>query len=289
MAVYEGRAKRNGEQIPVEYIYIKQTSSRPPRLHYHEYIEILYGLTGSATVYIGTDQLKLGEGSMILIYNDEPHDVILKGKECTYHVVKFLPQILLSGEQTYSEHSYIFTLMEHTRSHRRFFPPEELSRTALASLFDHLGEEWKNQEFGYQLSLRADVTKIFLHILRRWREENPSLTKTSLPFGQRELISKALAHIHASYADITQESTAAACGVTAPYFSRVFKKAMHTTFSSYVCDIRLREAERLLLTSDISVTEIAQTVGFSTSAYFISRFRSVHGQTPHQYRKLYRR
>lgn len=289
MAIYEGRAKRNGVPIPVQYIQMKQTAARKPSLHYHEYIELLCGVEGTATVYIGSSRLELNEGSMILIYNDEPHDVISKSKECIYHVLKFLPQILLSGEQTYSEYSYVLTLMEHTRSHRRYFSSEELSKTELPSLFGHLKEEWTNQEFGYELSLRADVTRIFLHILRRWREENTSLTETPLPFGQRELIQKALSYIHTNYADLTEESVAAACGVTAPYFSRAFKKAMRITFSAYVCDIRLREAERLLLTSDKSVTEIAQAVGFSTSAYFIARFHAARGNTPHQYRMLYRR
>jgi AraC-like DNA-binding protein len=60
---------------------------------------------------------------------------------------------------------------------------------------------------------------------------------------------------------------------------------MRTSFTAYVCEVRLREAERLLLTTKKSVTEIAIEVGFSTASYFIDRFRVLHGVTPHQYRQ----
>ena len=76
-----------------------------------------------------------------------------------------------------------------------------------------------------------------------------------------------------------------ACGVSRTYFSRCFKRGMKQGFSRYVCHVRLREAKRLLLTTPKSVTDIAQEVGFSTTSYFIERFRALHGVTPHQFRE----
>ena len=104
--------------------------------------------------------------------------------------------------------------------------------------------------------------------------------------GQHALMQKAIVYIQAHYAELNEEATAKACGVSAAYLSRSFKKCMGTSFSAYLNGVRLREAERLLLTTTESVTDIAQTVGFSTSAYFISRFRDAHGVTPHRYRRL---
>lgn len=288
MAFYEEKAKRNGVPVPVQYILVKQEHlSRDHRLHYHEYAELLFGISGNAEVVIETERLTLTPESMIIIYNGEPHNVLYSGEKCQYHVVKFLPQILITGEQTYSEYSYVLSLMEHIPSRQRFFDSKTLSDSEIPRLFEHLREEWEAQAFGYELSLRADITRIFLYILRRWQEENLSLMEHALHSSQKELIHKAIAVIHEGYADINEAQAATLCGVSAPYLSRCFRKAMRIPFSVYLTNVRLQKAEHLLLTTDTSVTDIAQAVGFSTSAYFISCFRSARGSTPYQYRKLH--
>lgn len=289
MAYYEQRARRNGVPMPVEYILMTLSANkRVPRLHYHEYTELLFGISGYARVFIGRQSIELTEGAMVMVHSGEPHDVIPCGEPCTYHVVKFLPQILLTGEQTYSEYGYVLMLMDQLPGKQLLFGADKLAKTEVPELFRHLGEEWERQEFGYELSLRADVTRIFLYILRSWREKNISLVEGMFPSGQRELLQKAIFYIQGHYNDLSEEEAAAVCGVSAAYLSRVFKKGMKSSFSSYVNSVRLREAERLLLTTDDSITEIAQSVGFSTSAYFIALFRSVQKITPYQYRKLCR-
>jgi AraC-like DNA-binding protein len=63
---------------------------------------------------------------------------------------------------------------------------------------------------------------------------------------------------------------------------------MGTSFTAYATGLKLKEAERLLIGSDTSVTEIAEHVGFFTVAYFIASFRARYGITPAKYRKLLR-
>jgi YesN/AraC family two-component response regulator len=149
-------------------------------------------------------------------------------------------------------------------------------------------EEWENKKFGYELSLRADVTAIFLHILRQWHKSNIGEAKMPISLLQGELIQNAIKYIEENYSDITEESAAEALGVSPSYLSRTFKKGMDKSFTSYVNSVRLREAERMLVASNISITEIGECVGFSTPAYFIATFRSAHGMTPNKYRKLFR-
>ncbi len=287
MAFYEQRARRNGVAMPVQCILMRQRgTARELRLHYHEYTELLFGISGRARVAVGRGSFPLEPGSMAVIYSSAPHDVLACGEPCSYYVVKFLPQILLAGEQTYSEYGYVLMLMQHL-PHRQFlFGSEELAQTEVPVLFRHLMEEWDRQEFGYELSLRADVTRIFLYILRRWRERNLSLVEPLS--ASRDLMQRVLSYIHAHYSDLTEESTAAACGISPAHLSRSFRQGMGTTFSAYVTGVRLREGERLLLTTDDSVTDIAQNVGFSTAAYFIARFREANGVTPSRYRRACR-
>lgn len=287
MAYYESKANRNGVPLSVQYILIHlREQSRRSHLHYHEYAELLFGISGSARVIVGEKNFELSEGTMVLIYPNEPHDVVFTGEESCHHVVKFLPQVLLSGEQSYPEYAYAFLLMEQMRERRICFSSGELEDTDVPEIFCGMRREWENQRFGYELSLRADVTRLFLYVLRRWREDHEDLTEEFFLSAKSELIRKAVAYVQGHYADLSEEETAAACGVSPAYLSRTFKKGMGASFSAYVTGVRLRESRRLLLTTDESVTDIAQTVGFSTSAYFIARFRERYGVTPHRYRTV---
>ena len=289
MAYYESKAKRNGVSVPVEYILIRNGGRRRSvRLHYHEYAELLLGVSGVARVTVGGKEYDLAPDTMVFVHPEEPHDVVSTGEPCIYHVVKFLPNVLLTEGQSYSEYAYSFLLMDPIRKKQIFFEASEVENTAISQIFDRLKEEWEGQAFGYELSLRADVTKLCLYVMRLWQEKTPDLAEEFILSGRNELMQKAVAYVQDHYADLTEEEAAIFCGVSPSYLSRCFKKCMKLSFSNYVTHVRLKESERLLLTSDESVTDIAQTVGFSTSAYFIAKFRERYGITPYRYRFVWR-
>ncbi len=290
MAFYEEKAKRNGVVMPIQCIRmeIENTGRVAIRLHYHEYTELLFAIDGEGLVYVGDTVYPFKAGDMIIVPTGEPHDVRSPQSSLSYIVVKFLPQILRADEETFSEYSYTALLLENADDRQLSFSDEELGETDIPNLFAHLIQEWDAQRFGYELSLRADVTLIYLYILRRWRKNNFSLMQAVKEEGQYELLQKAISFVKEHYADLTEKDVADACGVSAAYFSRVFKRTMKVSFSAYLAGVRLREARRLLLLTEHSVTDIAQTVGFSTASYFISLFRKEHNMTPYQYRRTNR-
>jgi AraC-like DNA-binding protein len=77
---------------------------------------------------------------------------------------------------------------------------------------------------------------------------------------------------------------AAACGVSVRYMSSLFKQYGDVTPSHYLMRLRLNKAANLLLTTDMTVKEIAASVGFSDPYHFSRNFKQFHGQSPRQYR-----
>lgn len=69
------------------------------------------------------------------------------------------------------------------------------------------------------------------------------------------------------------------------YFCRLFKKYSGITFTQYLTECRVVNAEHLLINTDSSIAEIAQLVGFSDEGRFISQFRKYYGDTPGSYRR----
>ncbi len=71
------------------------------------------------------------------------------------------------------------------------------------------------------------------------------------------------------------------------YFSKCFKKLTGCGFQKYLTQTRLQAAERLLLETALSISEISENCGFLSSNYFGDAFRSHYGHSPSDHRKLH--
>jgi two-component system, response regulator YesN len=69
------------------------------------------------------------------------------------------------------------------------------------------------------------------------------------------------------------------------YLSHLFKEQLDTTFSDYVNLARVEKAKQLMHNHELSLAEIAQSVGFTDQSYFGRIFKREEGITPAKYRK----
>ena len=69
------------------------------------------------------------------------------------------------------------------------------------------------------------------------------------------------------------------------YISHMFKKESSMNIREYCNSRKLEDAEKLLISTDMSITEIALDTGFGDSSYFIALFRKKYGISPLKYRK----
>jgi AraC-like DNA-binding protein len=84
--------------------------------------------------------------------------------------------------------------------------------------------------------------------------------------------------------DVGIDKLASLCNMSEVYFRRVFKRSFGTSPSKYRLNLRLRRAAEYLRYTDISVSEIAELLGFADSSYFIKRFKENYSVTPLSYR-----
>ena len=100
------------------------------------------------------------------------------------------------------------------------------------------------------------------------------------------IINKALKFMYEHMEEkITLQRVAQEVYCSAPYLSFLFKKNLGENFSDYLMKIRMDKAKMLLVTTQYSVTEIAQQVGISNSSFFTKVFMKMINMTPNQYRK----
>ncbi len=85
---------------------------------------------------------------------------------------------------------------------------------------------------------------------------------------------------------ITLADLAASVGFSPCYFSRLFTKTAGITPARYIWGEKIRFAKQILRSTNSSVSEIAESLGFSCEASFINAFRVRNGMSPNQYRRL---
>jgi AraC-like DNA-binding protein/mannose-6-phosphate isomerase-like protein (cupin superfamily) len=257
----------------------------PP--HFHDYIEVLYIVYGKMRIQFGNQNYEASSGTLVLIDSREVHSTYIDRNIPTKCIVlKFEPKIF-SLSDTALEMRYVvsFTKPEHSR--QKVFERAELKGTCIPELIEETFNEFQNKNYGFELSVIAGIYKIFLWILRNGYSNNLKHEMERLNNSINiEVLQIALRYIQQHFKeDISIDVLAEMCNMSYSYFSRQFSKIIGKTFKEYLNFIRINEAEKLLLTSNINITDIAMETGFSNTSYFIKQFKLLKGISPKQYRK----
>lgn len=106
----------------------------------------------------------------------------------------------------------------------------------------------------------------------------------------QRLIRQAMGFIHAHYAEpLTREQIANHVHFSSDYLTDCFRQEQGVTPMAYLNRYRIWQARKLLETSDMPITQVALSVGFSESAHFTRTFQREVGMTPRAYRRSNRR
>ncbi|MGN1167964.1 MAG: helix-turn-helix domain-containing protein [Lachnospiraceae bacterium] len=163
----------------------------------------------------------------------------------------------------------------------------EASRQKVYSLFCDLLEVSQKESAYREITLQSLLFRLLILLLEEsLHDEEANMRKTPLS----PPILEAIFYMEKNYAQILHiETVAEVSGYAVSYFSRLFQEQMGHSFSEYLCSIRLRHVESLLLSTDKSITDIALETGFQYPGNMTSTFRQKVGMTPREYRKTRRK
>lgn len=100
-------------------------------------------------------------------------------------------------------------------------------------------------------------------------------------------IKKAIAYMEENLEqDLTVAQIASLVHFSAPYFSKVFKGVTGSSPYSYLIDIRIKKAKKLLIQSTLPISVIASETGFQSTENFIYCFKQRNGISPLKFRSL---
>lgn len=98
-------------------------------------------------------------------------------------------------------------------------------------------------------------------------------------------INKAIKEMNINYSDsITLGNMADYLGLNKCYFCDLFKKETGKTYSQVLNEIRIKKSLELLLNTNMTILEIALSVGYNNQNYYNMAFKKIMGTTPYKYR-----
>jgi AraC-like DNA-binding protein len=87
---------------------------------------------------------------------------------------------------------------------------------------------------------------------------------------------------------ITLEDVASIANMSRASFCRYFKSKTRKTFVSFLMEVRISNACRLLAEQDKNVSEISYLCGYNHVSHFNNQFKTITGKTPLEYKREYR-
>ncbi|WP_235034192.1 helix-turn-helix domain-containing protein [Roseiconus lacunae] len=100
-----------------------------------------------------------------------------------------------------------------------------------------------------------------------------------------DAFAKVITHLHENFAEcLSTEELAEMAGLSVGHYERRFRRAFGASPRQYLVRIRVEQAAKILLETDMTVSEVAHAGGFYDHAYFSRSFRKIMQLSPSQYR-----
>ncbi|WP_291743964.1 helix-turn-helix domain-containing protein, partial [Clostridium sp.] len=261
--------------IKISYFNIKNYP-----IHWHNSIEIIYVLKGSLHIKIDTDSFTLNEREVEIINSDESHEIqgIGDNKVLIFNIDPFF------FEKYYKDINNIFFYTNSNDDEDQNGPEYE----ELKSILSQMLCEYVQKLEDYDEEIEKLLITLLYHLVNNFHyltHEKEELKEKKDQLDRYHRISK---YIYNNYNNnITLQEIAKKEFLSPHYLSHEIKYATGYSFTDLINLTRIEESIKLLLDSDISISEISDEIGFSHVRYFNKNFKYYYGCTPLQYRKKY--
>lgn len=254
----------------------RETPQTPQILHTHQEIaEILFVEQGKGSCTIGNHTYRIKENDLLLISSGILHctssDPSADMHTCLFGIKNLHLKGLPRGQLLPPKIAPILPATSDTQALRQIISLLEIfsanaQREAITEAANHLTQSL--------LAVIFDLAQNSSETAEQGQDYNLGL--------------RIKEYIDEHYLeDLNLASIAEGLHVNVYYLSHTFKKLLGYSPIQYVIQRRIGEAQNLLLTTDLTVTEIALRCGYNNSNYFQSVFNNLVGMPPGKYRKTW--
>lgn len=238
-------------------------------LHWHNCWEIELVISGNGAQTLNGTRYELERGSVYILNPTDFHEIECNGLDVV--------NISFTDEQVPPEFINAFSGAGGGRLKKT--DGEEFEQ--LSQIFEMLYyEQNSNLKFGDK-STEHLLGLLLARIMRVF-----DVSKIKSNDSKQSLVGKAVSYINTHFRENPSLSDIASyLGVTPNYLSEEFHAVTGKKYKEYLNELRLSYAKKLLISSNLSVTEICFASGYSSLSNFLRVFKSHYGVSPHTMQK----
>ncbi len=257
-------------------------------MHWHDHFEIALVEEGSGRFMFGRRVLAAERGDIFFIDNSQPHVALAdRGEPMRLLLVLFRPELLAGPGCRELDLGYLAPF----RVDERAWSPRVRGTSDLAAqVAPFLRQLQATHERGEAAERHlADATlRMALALVNRDKGAAMSAGAARAAADRREQIRPVLAYVDGHCREsITLDDVAGVVHVSPSRVRHVFKDVTGVSFKEYVTAVRVAEAKRLLLSTDLSVADIARAVSYTNLNQFYKVFYRSCAMSPGEYRRYY--
>ena len=245
-----------------------------------EIVEVTYG---SVRVQIGTEIAEATSGDIFFI----PPEMIFRldsvSGNASVRGLIFNSSIIEENMENFdTEILYMFYVQ--SRNNATVFESGHPVHSALSRLIAEAYDENSLKDVCYKLPIRAGIYLIMTALLRYYCGSKDEQDK--MVYHNVLRLRPVITYISENFKEkIYIEKLADMIGVSPDYFTKMFKDSIGKTPIEYINGLRVNYSMKLLCSTEMSMAEIAEHIGFCNPNYFHKIFKQYMGASPLQYRK----
>lgn len=236
-------------------------------VHWHESLEVLRVLDGTAAVRMNEQVLPVKPGRIAVVNSNALHNVVAVGSYCLYDC------LILSSEACWDWGFPVTETVYET----------QFRDTHIDRLFDGISREFRRQEAEYKPMVVAKCIELMAWLSRSHRS---SVGKPTHGDKRTAHVQKMIRYIQQNYGQaLSLEELGEVFGYSRFYLAHSFAEFTGMSIIEYLQQVRMRAACRLLAGEDKTVAEIAEACGYANVSSFSTAFRKKNGLSPSEYRR----
>lgn len=256
--------------------------------HWHEEVEFKYIESGVLRLRTEKDEFLLHAGEACFTNTNimEMSEAVDRTEDTNVITFVFHPALISGHFQSIIDKKYIKPVLTNRQIKMIRITSETEYGKKICKALPKVQKLYEQENT--ELQIRNLLSEIWLQLIKEIETQLNSRPADSLR--NKDRIRYMLQYIYTHYAEkITLEDIAASANISEREALRTFKKSLDKAPFDYLNEYRLDKARELLETTDLTVTEVAVSTGFSDSAYFGKVFRKYFESTPGNYRKKIKR
>lgn len=246
--------------------------------HYHNSYEIYYLIQGERMMTIEDRKYAVRKGDLVFIAPGENHKSCEAGSyEHERYVINFEEGFLKPDQEE-------LDLLSIFRCENNVMSLNLNEQNYILNLMSRMNKEYERKQYGYKALVRSLLTELLIFAVRYYQYLESYPPEQLKPLEDK--VMKAVEYIRNHYMqDISLVSLARHLFISANYLSKIFKDTTGYTFISYLNNVRIKESQRLLKETSLSIEQIARKVGYGSATHFERVFKNHTGTTPIKFRK----